>query len=163
MYFDSLCFYFDVRYSHSSSVSITFIIRDSISLITLVKCVSAVLSAIVSSGTSLVHTKWNAWLFSIITVSSGTSWDNRKSKARLFYIFYNFFLIISVLMCFVYLYTTVAIRLASYYLYLMYFNLLVYKQTANSVAWVGERTIPIERPPLFGEASANFWGKKSVA
>jgi hypothetical protein len=27
----------------------------------------------------------------------------------------------------------------------------------NSVAWVRERTIPIERPPLVGEVSANFW------
>jgi hypothetical protein len=30
------------------------------------------------------------------------------------------------------------------------------KQTANSVALVRERTIPIERPPLVGEVSANF-------
>jgi hypothetical protein len=28
----------------------------------------------------------------------------------------------------------------------------------NSVAWVRERTIPIERPPLVGEVSANFRG-----
>jgi hypothetical protein len=26
----------------------------------------------------------------------------------------------------------------------------------NSVAWVRERTIPIERPPLVGEVSDNF-------
>jgi hypothetical protein len=29
-------------------------------------------------------------------------------------------------------------------------------KTTNSVAWVRERTIPTERPPLVGEASANF-------
>jgi hypothetical protein len=28
----------------------------------------------------------------------------------------------------------------------------------NSVAWVLERTIPAERPPLVGEVSANFCG-----
>jgi hypothetical protein len=28
----------------------------------------------------------------------------------------------------------------------------------NSVAWVGKRTIPTERPPLVGEVSANFFG-----
>jgi hypothetical protein len=28
----------------------------------------------------------------------------------------------------------------------------------NSVAWIRERTIPIERPPLVGEVSANFCG-----
>jgi hypothetical protein len=28
----------------------------------------------------------------------------------------------------------------------------------NSVAWIRERTIPTERPPLVGEASANFCG-----
>jgi hypothetical protein len=27
----------------------------------------------------------------------------------------------------------------------------------NSVAWVSERTIPTERPPLVGEVSANFY------
>jgi hypothetical protein len=26
----------------------------------------------------------------------------------------------------------------------------------NSMVWVGERTIPTERPPLVGEVSANF-------
>jgi hypothetical protein len=30
----------------------------------------------------------------------------------------------------------------------------------NSVALVRERTIPTERPPLVGEVSANFCGKK---
>jgi hypothetical protein len=30
----------------------------------------------------------------------------------------------------------------------------------NSVAWVRERTIPTERPPLVGEVSANFCGEK---
>jgi hypothetical protein len=33
----------------------------------------------------------------------------------------------------------------------------------NSVALVRERTIPIERPPLVGEVSANFCGWKGVA
>jgi hypothetical protein len=28
----------------------------------------------------------------------------------------------------------------------------------NSVAWVRERTVPTERPPLVGEVSANFCG-----
>jgi hypothetical protein len=28
----------------------------------------------------------------------------------------------------------------------------------NSVAWVRERNIPTERPPLVGEVSANFCG-----
>jgi hypothetical protein len=28
----------------------------------------------------------------------------------------------------------------------------------SSVAWVRERSIPTERPPLVGELSANFWG-----
>jgi hypothetical protein len=32
------------------------------------------------------------------------------------------------------------------------------KQT-NSVAWVREQTIPIERQPLVGEVSANFWNR----
>jgi hypothetical protein len=32
------------------------------------------------------------------------------------------------------------------------------KQKSNSVSWVRERTIPTERPPLVGEASANFCG-----
>jgi hypothetical protein len=31
-------------------------------------------------------------------------------------------------------------------------------QTKNSVAWVRERTIPTERPPLVREVSANFCG-----
>jgi hypothetical protein len=30
----------------------------------------------------------------------------------------------------------------------------------NSVPWVGERTILIERPPLVGEVSASFFGKR---
>jgi hypothetical protein len=29
----------------------------------------------------------------------------------------------------------------------------------NSVAWVHERTIPIESPPLVGDVSPKFWGK----
>jgi hypothetical protein len=33
----------------------------------------------------------------------------------------------------------------------------------SSVAWVHERTIPTERPPLVGGVSANFFGYKSVA
>jgi hypothetical protein len=33
----------------------------------------------------------------------------------------------------------------------------------NSVALVRERTIPTERPPLVGEVSANFCGKRGVA
>jgi hypothetical protein len=32
------------------------------------------------------------------------------------------------------------------------------KKQTNLVAWVRERTIPTERPPLVGEASANFCG-----
>jgi hypothetical protein len=32
------------------------------------------------------------------------------------------------------------------------------KVKLNSVVWVRERTIPIERPPLVGEVSANFYG-----
>jgi hypothetical protein len=32
------------------------------------------------------------------------------------------------------------------------------KAQTNSVALVFERTIPTERPPLFGEVSANFFG-----
>jgi hypothetical protein len=31
-------------------------------------------------------------------------------------------------------------------------------KTKNSVAWVRERTIQTERPPLVGEVSANFYG-----
>jgi hypothetical protein len=30
----------------------------------------------------------------------------------------------------------------------------------NSMAWVHERTIPTERPPLVGEISANFYGQR---
>jgi hypothetical protein len=30
----------------------------------------------------------------------------------------------------------------------------------NSVAWVRERTIPTERPPLVGQVNANFCGKR---
>jgi hypothetical protein len=33
----------------------------------------------------------------------------------------------------------------------------------NSVAFVRERTIPTERPPLVGEVSANFYGQRGVA
>jgi hypothetical protein len=39
--------------------------------------------------------------------------------------------------------------------------LIVYqnKQTkTNSMAWVRYRSVPIQRPPLVGEASANFYG-----
>jgi hypothetical protein len=32
----------------------------------------------------------------------------------------------------------------------------------NTVAWVSERTIPTELPPLVGEVSANFWGQRGV-
>jgi hypothetical protein len=32
------------------------------------------------------------------------------------------------------------------------------KRKSNPVAWVRERTIPTERPPLVGEVSANFCG-----
>jgi hypothetical protein len=32
----------------------------------------------------------------------------------------------------------------------------IYTYTKNTVAWVRERTIPTERPPLVGEVSANF-------
>jgi hypothetical protein len=32
------------------------------------------------------------------------------------------------------------------------------KQQTNSVALVGKRTIPTERPPLVGEVTANFSG-----
>jgi hypothetical protein len=32
------------------------------------------------------------------------------------------------------------------------------RNLANSVAWVRERTIPTERPPLVGEVNANFCG-----
>jgi hypothetical protein len=33
-----------------------------------------------------------------------------------------------------------------------------HKQKLNSVALVHERNIPVERPPLVGEVSANFCG-----
>jgi hypothetical protein len=36
-------------------------------------------------------------------------------------------------------------------------------ELTNSVALVRERTIPTERPPLVGEVSANFCGKRGVA
>jgi hypothetical protein len=32
----------------------------------------------------------------------------------------------------------------------------------NSVAWVRERAIPTELPPLVGEVSANFWGQRAT-
>jgi hypothetical protein len=32
------------------------------------------------------------------------------------------------------------------------------KKQTNSMVWVRERTRPTERPPLVGEAIANFWG-----
>jgi hypothetical protein len=32
------------------------------------------------------------------------------------------------------------------------------KLKLNSMAWVRERTIPTERPPLVSDVSANFWG-----
>jgi hypothetical protein len=41
---------------------------------------------------------------------------------------------------------------------LIYLALLTNKQKTNSVAWVGERTIPTEQLPLVGEVSANFCG-----
>jgi hypothetical protein len=38
------------------------------------------------------------------------------------------------------------------------FSLSLMKLKLNSVAWVRERTIPTERPPLVGEVSVNFCG-----
>jgi hypothetical protein len=32
------------------------------------------------------------------------------------------------------------------------------RKKKNSMVWVRERTIPTERPPLFGEVVANFYG-----
>jgi hypothetical protein len=37
-----------------------------------------------------------------------------------------------------------------------------YGDRINSVARVRERTEPTERPPLFGEVSANFCGKRVI-
>jgi hypothetical protein len=42
----------------------------------------------------------------------------------------------------------------------MYLSLPLKKIKLNSMAWVRERTIPTERPPLVGEAIANFCGRR---
>jgi hypothetical protein len=34
----------------------------------------------------------------------------------------------------------------------------VYTIYKNSMVWIHERTVPTERPPLVGEAIANFYG-----
>jgi hypothetical protein len=42
--------------------------------------------------------------------------------------------------------------------YFLHYGNSVAVDLTNSVAWVRERTLPTERPPLVGEVIANFCG-----